>query len=187
MADYDMDSECSSSSRGPSPSSSPALAPVDSSPLSSPQHEPYMLDSPPPTRLEFAHPFAASAKANKRPPQREKKAVTSPSVPHAYGQASKLHRGTSYSRSLGEDDYGHGDTSSLLFVESPPHRTARYTSCDREERLWDDALRKPFDTGNGYIDMRYRVSPSDVSEFSDASFFAVSQQSAFKKYSCFDF
>lgn len=115
-----------------------------------------MLDSPPPTRLDFAHPFAASAKANKRPPQREKKIATSPSTPHVSVQAFKLYRGTSYSRSLGEDDYVHGDMSSLFSAESPPHRTARYI--DREERLWDEALRKPFDTGNGHIDLRCRIS-----------------------------
>src|SRR5882757_8282454 len=101
MTDHDMDYESSSSSRDPSPSSSPAFGPVDSSPLSSPQHEPYMLDSPPPTRLDFAHPFAASAKANKRPPQREKKIGTPPTTPPSLlsVQASGLYRGIGYSRS----------------------------------------------------------------------------------------
>lgn len=172
MTDYDTDSDCSSS-RDPSPSSSPALAPLDSSPLSSPQHDPYMLDSPPPTRLDFAHPFAASAKANKRPPQREKKTATPPSTPSSppFVQAySGLYRSADYSRSLGEEEYLHGVTSSVFSVESPTHRTTRYF--DREERLWEDAVRKPFDTGNGHIDLRCRTSLPDGPESSHASFFA---------------
>ncbi|OJA13541.1 hypothetical protein AZE42_07329 [Rhizopogon vesiculosus] len=158
MTDHEMDSESSSSSRDPSPSSSPAFEPVDSSPLSSPQHEPYMLDSSPPTRLDFAHPFAASAKANKRPPQREKKIATPPTTPPSLVsvQASGLYRGIGYSRSLGEDEYLYGDTSSLFSPESPAHRAARYI--DREERLWEEAVRKPFDTGNGHIDLRCHIS-----------------------------
>ncbi|KAG0705622.1 hypothetical protein DFH29DRAFT_980856 [Suillus ampliporus] len=168
-----MDFESSSSSRDSSPSSSPALAPIDSSPPSSPQLEPYILDSPPSTRLDFSHPFAASAKANKRPPQREKKTDnTPPSTPPAPVPAS-LYRGTGYSRSLGEDDYLRGETSS---PESSPHRTSRYI--DREERLWDEALRKPFDTGNGHIDLSnlsLKTIPASITDL--AGFFNTTELS----------
>ncbi|KAG2358828.1 hypothetical protein BDR07DRAFT_1488902 [Suillus spraguei] len=152
MTDCDMDFESSSSSsRESSPLSSPLLAPLDSSPPSSPHHEPYILDSPPPTRLGFSHPFAASAKANKRPPQREKKADTPPSTPPTF-IPTPLSRNSVYSRSLGEKDYSYDETSSLFSLDSSTSR-----SIDRDERLWDDALRKPFDTGNGHIDLRCHI------------------------------
>ncbi|KAG1864878.1 hypothetical protein F4604DRAFT_1683291 [Suillus subluteus] len=178
MTDYDMDFESnSSSSRDSSPASSPLLAPLDSSPPSSPQHEPYILDSPPPTRLGFSHPFAASAKANKRPPQREKKADTPPSTPPAL-TPMPLSRSSVYSRSLGEKDYLHDETSSLFSLDSS---TSRYI--DRDERLWDDALRKPFDTGNGHIDLSnlsLKTIPASVADL--AGFFnttELSEQSLF--------
>ncbi|KAG2121889.1 hypothetical protein DEU56DRAFT_833572 [Suillus clintonianus] len=180
MTDYDMDYESSSSSRDPSPSSSPLLAPIDSSPPSSPHFEPYVLDSPPPTRLSFSHPFAASAKANKRPPQREKKADTPPSTPPA-SAPTPLSRSSVYSRSLGEKDYMHDDASSLFSLDSTPHRTSHYF--DRDERLWDDALRKPFDTGNGHIDLSnlaLKIIPASIADL--AGFFnttELSEQSLF--------
>lgn len=163
MTDCDMDFESSSSSsRDSSPSSSPLLAPIDSSPPSSPQHEPYILDSPPPTRLSFSHPFAASAKANKRPPQREKKADTPPNTPPAQAPVP-LSRNSVYSRSLGDKDYSHDETSSLFSLDS-----SRSHYIDRDERLWDNALRKPFDTGNGHIDLRCRISLLHRSDSFDA-------------------
>ncbi|KAG2048476.1 hypothetical protein BDR06DRAFT_942867 [Suillus hirtellus] len=178
MTDYDMDFELSSSSsRNSSPSSSPLLAPLDSSPPSSPQHEPYILDSPPQTRLGFSHPFAASTKANKRPPQREKKADTPPSTPPTFTPKS-LFRNSVYSRSLGEKDYLHDETSSLFSLDSS---TSHYI--DRDERLWDDALRKPFDTGNGHIDLSnlsLKTIPASVADL--AGFFnttELSEQSLF--------
>lgn len=178
MTDSDMDFELSSSSsRDSSPSSSPLLAPLDSSPPSSPQHEPYILDSPPQTRLGFSHPFAASTKANKRPPQREKKADTPPSTPPAFTPKS-LSRNSVYSRSLGEKDYLHDETSSLFSLDSS---TLHYI--DRDERLWDDALRKPFDTGNGHIDLSnlsLKTIPASVADL--AGFFnttELSEQSLF--------
>ncbi|KAG1735493.1 hypothetical protein EDB19DRAFT_1723762 [Suillus lakei] len=181
MTDNDMDFESSSSSsRDSSPSSSPLLAPIDSSPPSSPQHEPYVLDSPPPTRLGFSHPFAASAKANKRPPQREKKAGTPPSTPLA-SAPTPLYRNSVYSRSLEEKDYSQDETSSLFSLDSTPHRTSHYI--DRDERLWDDALRKPFDTGNGHIDLSnlsLKTIPASIADL--AGFFnttELSEQSLF--------
>ncbi|KAG2082532.1 hypothetical protein BD769DRAFT_1544073 [Suillus cothurnatus] len=150
MTDCDMDFESnSSSSRDSSPSSSPLLAPLDSSPPSSPQHEPYILDSPP-TRLGFSHPFAASAKANKRPPQREKKADTPPGTPPAF-TPMPLSRSSVYSRSLGEKDYSHDETSTIM----------------------DDALRKPFDTGNGHIDLSnlsLKTIPASVADLAQSLF-----------------
>ncbi|KAG1780830.1 hypothetical protein EV702DRAFT_1185446 [Suillus placidus] len=178
MTDCDIDFESSSSSsRDSSPSSSPLLAPIDSSPPSSPQHEPYILDSPPPTRQSFSHPFAASAKANKRPPQREKKTDTPPSTPPPFA-LMPLSRSSIYSRSLGEKDYLHDETSSLFSLDSS---TSHYI--DRDERLWDDALRKPFDTGNGHIDLSnlsLKTIPASIADL--AGFFnttELSEQSLF--------
>ncbi|KAG2142912.1 uncharacterized protein EDB93DRAFT_599431 [Suillus bovinus] len=173
MTDYDMDFELSSSSsRDSSPSSSPLTAPLDSSPPSSPQHEPYVLDSPPSTRLGFSHPFAASTNANKRPPQREKKADTPPSTPPAF-TSTPLSRNSVYSRSLGAKDYSHDETSSLFSLDSS---TSHYI--DRDERLWDDALRKPFDTGNGHIDLSnlsLKTIPASVADL--AGFFNTTELS----------
>ncbi|KAH7913049.1 hypothetical protein BJ138DRAFT_1003084 [Hygrophoropsis aurantiaca] len=151
-----------------SPSSSPALGPMDSSPLSSPTLEPCQLDSPP-SCVSFVHPFAGSTKATKRPPQHEKKSDTPPCTPIAESsRQSGLYRGT---RSLEEDDYLHVDP----MEDSPePHRTLRYL--DHEESLWDDALRIPFDTGVGRVDLtnkRLKSIPPTISDLS--RFFNTSQ------------
>ncbi|KAK7683415.1 hypothetical protein QCA50_013678 [Cerrena zonata] len=62
---YDSDASLPSS-----PSSSPSFGPIDSSPLSSPNLNP--LSSPPPSP-GLVHPFAASAKATRRPKLYEKR------------------------------------------------------------------------------------------------------------------
>ncbi|KAG2336969.1 hypothetical protein BDR05DRAFT_952995 [Suillus weaverae] len=82
---------------------------------------------------DFSHPFAASAKANKRPPQREKKIDTPPTQFILARWEKKTTRMTKRQ------------------VSSLDSSTSHYI--DRDERLWDDALRKPFDTGNGHIDL----------------------------------
>ncbi|KIJ65103.1 hypothetical protein HYDPIDRAFT_89235 [Hydnomerulius pinastri MD-312] len=160
------------SSANPSPSSSPAFGPVDSSPLSSPHLAPYSLDSSPLTSTSLSHPFAASTKAIKRPPNYEKKADTPPSTPPGtFSRSLGLYRNAGCSRSLQENDYM--DSGSTI-TGSPPHRTSRYI--DREERLWEDALRKPFDTGNGYIDLSNQQLKSIPASIGDLSSFFVTPE-----------
>lgn len=136
------------------PSSSPVFGPVDSSPPSSPGLVPYSLDSPTHPSAPFSHPFAASTKAIKRLPIYEKKDSPPCTPPGTFTLRSLgLPRGAA-SRSLQEEDYL---TNASPNASPPSHRTLRYI--DREERIWEDALRKPFDTGIGQIDLRYRHFP----------------------------
>lgn len=139
-----------SSSVNATPSSSPIFGPVDSSPPSSPGLSLYSLDSPPhSTSAPFSHPFAASTKAIKRLPNYEKKLESLPCTPPGtFTRSFGLDR-SAFSRSLQEDDFLNNNSPN---ASSPSHRTSRYI--DREERIWDDALRKPFDTGIGQIDLR---------------------------------
>ncbi|KAG6331506.1 hypothetical protein ID866_7586 [Astraeus odoratus] len=136
------------SSPEPSPSSSPVFGPIDSSPLSSPHLGPSSLDPPSPVGdSPLSHPFAGSTKAVKRPPKYEKKVPATP--PALFSRPAGLSRVADGSRSLviEDDDFN----SSSPTTDSPPHRTSRYL--DREERLWEEAIRKPFDTGNGHVDL----------------------------------
>lgn len=135
-----------------SPSSSPVLGPVDSSPFPSPHLTPCSLDDAPslPT-VPVLDPFAGSTKA-KLLPRYERK--TRPSTPPPPCSGSQ--RGILYSRSCLEGDFMAGNTS----PDSPPHRTSRYV--DREERLWEEALRRPFDTGIGHVDLRSFLVTSSV-------------------------
>ncbi|KAG8215011.1 hypothetical protein J3R82DRAFT_8417 [Butyriboletus roseoflavus] len=163
-----------SSSIDLTPSSSPVFGPVDSSPPSSPALVPYSLDSPRhPTSTPFTHPFAASTKAIKRLPDYEKKTDSPPCTPPGtFTRSIGLSRGA-VSRSLQEDDYlsnGSPNASPLS------HRTSRYT--DREERIWDDALRKPFDTGIGQIDLsnqQLKFIPASIGDLS--GFFNTTESS----------
>lgn len=159
------------------PSSSPIFGPIDSSPPSSPSLIPYSLDSPPqPTFISLSHPFAASTKAIKRLPNYEKKIDSPPCTPPGtFTRPIALSRAAP-SRSLQEDNYL--SNSSPNTSPPPSHRTSRYI--DREERIWDDALRKPFDTGIGQIDLRYRYLPL-VSH----SFIVSEQQSTTQVYTSF--
>ncbi|KAI6101324.1 hypothetical protein F5141DRAFT_1066054 [Pisolithus sp. B1] len=136
-----------SSSTETSPSSSPLLGPVDSSPLSSPQMGECSLDPPSPTNSPLSHPFAGSTKAVKRHPNYEKKTAPPITPPSTFSRVAGLSRNVAGARSLVEDDFV--VTSDC---DPPPHRTSRYL--DREERLWDEALRRPFDTGIGHVDLR---------------------------------
>ncbi|KAF9219783.1 hypothetical protein BS17DRAFT_804288 [Gyrodon lividus] len=160
-------SACSSpmSSANSSLSSSPIFGPIDSSPLPSPQLAPYPLDSPPLSTAPLLHPFAASTKAIRRPPNYEKKTNTPPSTPPGtFTRSAGLYRGAGCSRSLQEDEY---TSSGFPNIGSPPHRTSRYI--DREERIWDHALHEPFDTGIGRIDLsnqQLKTIPTTVGDLS---------------------
>lgn len=84
-----------------------------------------------------------------------------------------LSRGSVYSRSLGDKDYSHDETSSLFSLDS---NRSRYI--DRDERLWDNALRKPFDTGNGHIDLSnlsLKTIPASIADL--AGFFNTTELS----------
>ena len=131
------------------PSSSPVFGPADSSPPLSPGLVPYSLDSPPHHSVPFSHPFAASTKAIKFPHYEKKADSLSCTPPGTFTLRSVgLCRGAAASRSLQEDDFASSASPDL----SPPLR--RTSRCVDEECIWEDAIRKPFDTGNGQIDLR---------------------------------
>ncbi|KAH0836318.1 hypothetical protein J3R83DRAFT_7867 [Lanmaoa asiatica] len=163
------------SSLNVTPSSSPIFGPVDSSPPSSPTLVPYSLDSSPrPTSTPFSHPFAASTKAIKRLPNYEKKTDSPPCTPPGTFTCSVgLDRGTAFSRSLQEDDYL---SNSSPNASPPSHRTSRYI--DREERIWDDALHKPVDTGIGQIDLSNQQLKSIPPSIGDLSGFFNTTESS---------
>ncbi|KAL4066062.1 hypothetical protein J3A83DRAFT_4190341 [Scleroderma citrinum] len=156
------------SSTEASPSSSPVLSTVDSSPLSSPHLDPYSLDPPsPPSDSPLSHPFAGSTKAIKRHPNYEKKTHITP--PATLSRPTVLCRGAGGSRSLMDDDFMTSDASSPTRDSPPPHRTSRYL--DREERLWEEALRRPFDTGIGHVDLSNQQLKSIPTSIGDLSSF----------------
>ncbi|KAF8127424.1 hypothetical protein EV363DRAFT_1515335 [Boletus edulis] len=163
-----------SSSANVTPSSSPIYGPVDSSPPSSPSLVPYSLDSPHAGfSTPFSHPFAASTKAIKRLPNYEKKADSPPCTPGTFTHSVALDRVAAFSRSLQEDDYASNGSPN---ASPPSHRTLRYI--DREERIWDDALRKPFDTGIGQIDLSSQQLKSIPPSIADlAGFFNTPESS----------
>lgn len=136
----------------------------------------YPLDPPSPLNSPLSHPFAGSAKAVKRHPDYEKKTVPLKTPPSTFSRVSGLGRVATGSRSLVEDDFV--VTSDC---DSPPHRTSQYL--DREERLWDEALRRPFDTGIGYVDLSSQQLKSIPSSIGDLSGFfntpEVSEQTMF--------
>lgn len=74
-----------------------------------------------------------------------------------------------------------GSDTSFPTRDFPPHRTSRYL--DREECLWEEALRRPFDTGIGHVDLsnqqlkRIPTSIADLSSFFNTS--EVSEQTMF--------
>ncbi|KAI6042052.1 hypothetical protein EDC04DRAFT_2866937 [Pisolithus marmoratus] len=166
----------STSSMETSPSSSPPLGPVDSSPPASPRMGECLLDPPSPTTSPLSHPFAGSTKAGKRHPSYEKKTVPPTTPPSTFSRAAGLSRSAAGSRSLVEDDFV--ETSDC---DSPPHRTSRYL--DRDERLWDEALRRPFDTGIGHVDLSNQQLKSIPPSIGDLSSFfntpEVSEQTMF--------
>ena len=151
------------------PSLSPVFGPIDSPPPLSPALTPCSLDSPPhPTSAPSLHPFAASTKAIKRLPKYEKKTASSPCTPPGTFNTRTVGLDcisvdciSAFSRSLQEDDYMNTGSPN---ASPPSHRASKYI--DGEERIWDDALRKPLDTGIGLIDLRYHrlplVSPSFI-------------------------
>jgi hypothetical protein len=140
-----LDRETDSS---PSPPSSPSLC-IDSSPASSPSLEPMILDTPPPMHL--GHPFAASVKANRYPPEREKKACTYSEIPViTLPLYSSLGRPAKKLRPCNEADCTEAEwmTDNITPVSSP--------SCLREDRemaIWDMAITKVVDNGHGAVSL----------------------------------
>lgn len=123
------------------PSSSPPSSPspyVDSSPASSPSMDPIVLDAPP--SFNLGHPFAASVKANRSPPQYEKK--HSPSSTHFTSKRSASRpKYAKLVHKFEDDEY----TNQNAVV---PH-TPRTSVVDRGASIWDEAITKVVDSGNG--------------------------------------
>ncbi|KAG9309506.1 hypothetical protein JVU11DRAFT_10479 [Chiua virens] len=166
---YPQPDSSPSSSLNVTPSSSPPFGPVDSSPPSSPTLVPYELDNP---DVSFSHPFAASTKAFKRLPHYEKKPNIPPCTPPGIFARLDLRNRTPGSRSLQDDD-----DWSLGSSDSNSDPTSNYT-IEREEDLWDAALREAFDKGIGKIDLgnrQIKFIPPSIGELS--GFFNTSESS----------
>lgn len=129
----------------PSPASSPPPG-ADSSPPSSPDSfAPISLDSPPGP----SHPFAASSRANRRPPLYEKKNLPSSQLSSAkYSLNAPRSRSdaSAFRSSREDDDY-------LKDAQDTRRRTASSTMnhLDQEAVLWDEAITSAIDKGNGNI------------------------------------
>lgn len=127
----------------PSPPSSPSIGPIDSSPPSSPSLNPTILDSSP---SQVPHPFAASTKANRRPPQYEWRIGTPPSTPP--GIYSLMPKSPTVSRyRVNADPFDDDD-----YMSDESHASTQLV--DPEQRVWDEAITAAVDTGNGTIELR---------------------------------
>jgi hypothetical protein len=136
------------SSSSSSPPSSPSLC-VDSSPASSPPLEPMDLDdsseSPPPMHL--SHPFAASVKATRAPPQRDLGRLSSQKTSAQRAlRCSRLEPPTKKFRS-DRDDY-------IDLRWEDDMLSPSYAYQDPEMAIWDSALTKVVDSGHGAVTLR---------------------------------
>ncbi|KII85908.1 hypothetical protein PLICRDRAFT_300967 [Plicaturopsis crispa FD-325 SS-3] len=144
----------------PSPPSSPALGPVDSSPPSSPSLEPLaFLDDQPSSTL--AHPFAASTKATKSPPQYEKRWPGNDvegSKPGGKRKASDrdldfVERYSARKHRAFTHDYEQDDSS--IFGDETVGGSAdtSFVHSDPQQEIWDETISKTIDTGFGLINL----------------------------------
>lgn len=132
-----------------SPSSSPSFGPVDSSPPSSPNLNP--LSSPPPSP-GLVHPFAASAKATKRPKIYEKR------VQRRLAELDSF-----------DDVFDTSPTRLTLdnAIDIDLNRVERSSMADSysesgdtevgEDEHWAEGISKAIDTGYGIVDLRYVI------------------------------
>jgi len=127
-----------------SPNSSPASSPtpvIDSSPASSPGADNFILDLPVPPPFSLGHPFAASAKANKAPPEYEKKPLTPPRSPSPKVPAKKAR-------------YAYWQPGSTPWLPaSPPHSTVFDITEQLEAAVWDEASTRVVDNAHGTIEL----------------------------------
>jgi hypothetical protein len=147
-----------------SPPSSPSLCPVDSSPSASPILEPVITtdDSSAFRVITLGHPLAACVKADRTPPQYEKRYPDPPPVQLLSGRPTKKHRTLTPTvhevRCISED-------KDSVFSTASPHSSEH----DREGSIWDEAITKVVDLGHGTVSLRqvsflYRL-PQSVSIF----------------------
>jgi hypothetical protein len=127
-----------------SPPSSPSLRTIDSSPLSSPEPEPIIADSP----VHLPHPFSASFKANRAPPQHEQKT----SVPFiefppdiSLEPPRKRYRTTTQ---FEVDNYASEEVPFFYPPQTPE---------EVEMEIWDMAITKVVDAGHGAVTLRQAV------------------------------
>lgn len=140
---YDSDASLPSS-----PSSSPSFGPIDSSPLSSPNLNP--LSSPPPSP-GLVHPFAASAKATRRPKLYEKREQRRLAELDAFD-----HEFDASSTRLDDDlDEFHLNSIEKSSMTDSCSESGD-TEFDENER-WAKKISEAIDECNGIIDLRYVV------------------------------
>ncbi|KAK0189148.1 hypothetical protein F5146DRAFT_1225792 [Armillaria mellea] len=151
------------------PSSSPPSSPspcIDSSPASSPTSSPniYAIDSEPESFHPSPHPYAASIKATKRPPEYDaekgKYANKRPLPQSPNDQVAKRRRQTSH-MDLKELDY---DDMLIEAVELNVAHTSlddpdtsfeldSSTPLAQDEEIWEDAVDEIYGTGCGQVDL----------------------------------
>lgn len=147
-----------------SPSSSPASSPtlaVDSSPASSPDAD-FLLDLP---SLTLVDPYAASAKANKAPPEYEKKPLTPPRSPSGNVSVKRARYA-----------YWQPDSTPCRPVSSPnsthtSHNAVVETAAQIEAAIWDEASTQVVDNAHGTILLQDRnlthIPQSFISDISN--------------------
>ena len=141
---FDYDSDISLHS---SPSSSPSFGPIDSSPLSSPNLEP--ISSPPPSP-GLVHPFAASAKATRRPKLYEKR------------EQRRLEELDAFNDGIDASSTQLPSDNDFEFVLNPVPRPSTDYACSEsgdteidEDEQWTTHVSRAIDNCNGIIDLRY--------------------------------
>jgi len=122
-----------------SPPSSPSLCAIDSSPASSPISDPVIVSHDSLPFLSLGHPLAASVKANRMPPQYEKRYP--PFVQSISDRPTKKHRSANEVEHVSDEDVS-------------PLTSARSFELDRQALIWDESITKVVDEGHGTMSLR---------------------------------
>lgn len=133
---------------GSSPPSSPNPY-LDSSPASSPGFGSFDTNLPDVPALQLSDPFAASVKATRRPPEYEKKRLTTPLTPPSRPSAKKPRR--EYQQ-VGEHEpklCWPSSPSDEYFHTPVPVKTQEQI----EDAIWDEASTKVVDEGHGAVNL----------------------------------
>lgn len=136
---------------GSSPPSSPNPY-LDSSPASSPGFGSFDSDLPEVPALQLSDPFAASVKATRRPPQYEKKRLTTPLTPPSRPSAKKPRHEYQL------EQVGEPEPKALCWPSSPSDEYFHTpvlvkTQKQIEDAIWDEASTKVVDEGHGAVNL----------------------------------
>jgi hypothetical protein len=103
--------------------------------------------------MHLAHPFAASVKANRPPPQHERKSSVIPTSPATSSSnlspeppKKKYRMADHATEPFEKDEYISEESSSFFYPSQTPE--------DREMEIWDFAISKVVDAGHGAVMLR---------------------------------